>query len=418
MPNAYTFQIIDPKDLVSSAIEADITRCAQYVIGLISHYLDWQGTLDVAIEIRPAADLTWSDANGLLPTLSDVRWDGSAWINDTLVECRTGVDGNPAQPDAGCTIYLGDDGTIRNYGFPVWFDPNPLLEVDPHVPAGTHDFVGILTHEFFHALGFYQVTAQWQAQLHSQGNLSYFVGPHVSSLIDGGGLAFIPGTDHYGDLSTPSVGITRGLMFEYGNYEQNRLDIGRIDLAVLADLGQSIKTSAGLPLFELDDRAPNVTGTAKSEQVFGDYHANVLHGGAGNDALLGGSGNDTLYGDGGADGLYGEGGADIFAFTITADSLDYAMRSDGAKLKPDVISDFTSGVDKIDLSAIDAVAGTGANDAFTFIGANAFTHHAGELRCELHNGVAQIYADVDGDGVADLHILANTPVILAADFVL
>lgn len=418
MPNAYTFQIIDPKDLVSSAIEADITRCAQYVIGLIAHYLDWQGTLDVAIEIRPAADLTWSDANGLLPTLSDVRWDGSAWINDTLVECRTGIDGNPAQPDAGCTIYLGDDGTIRNYGFPVWFDPNPRFEVDPQAPAGTHDFVGILTHEFFHALGFYQSTTQWQAQLHNQGGLSYFVGPHVSSLIDGGGLAFIPGTDHYGDVNTPSVGITRGLMFEFGNYEQNRLDIGRIDLAVLADLGQSIKTSAGLPLFELDDRAPNVTGTATSEAVYGDYHANVLHGGGGNDTLLSGSGNDIVFGDSGADWLSGEGGADIFAFTSVTDSLSYAMRSDGAKLKPDVISDFTSGVDKIDLSAIDAIAGTPTNDAFTFIGANAFTHHAGELRSEVHNGVAQIYADVDGDGVADLHILANTPVILAADFVL
>lgn len=417
MPNSYTFQVIDTNDLISSAIEAEIAKCAQYVIGLISHYLDWQGTLDFAINIRPASELTFSDANGLLPTIQEIHWNGSAWINDTLAECLTGVDAQPGAPDAGCTIYLGDDGAIRNYGTLVWFDPDPRFEIDPNVPAGMDDFVGILTHEIFHSLGFNQSTLEWQGHLTANGNLDYFTGPHESALI-GGGLAFLHGSDHFGYIENPAIGITHGLMFEYGNYERNRWDIDRISLAVLADLGHTIKSYAGLSLYELIDTDLAVSGTAKSEAVYGDYHANVMHGGAGNDAMLGGSGNDTIFGDGGGDGLYGEGGADIFAFTSVTDSLDYAMRSDGAKLKPDVISDFTSGADKIDLSAIDAIAGTAANDAFTFIGSAAFTHHAGELRCAIANGVAQIYADVDGDGVADLHILANTPIIVATDFVL
>jgi serralysin len=149
-------------------------------------------------------------------------------------------------------------------------------------------------------------------------------------------------------------------------------------------------------------------------------------GGAGNDViggndiinyLKGGDGNDSLNGAGGGDREEGDAGADTFVFTAAEDSSNYAMRSDGKKSLPDVVIDFTSGTDKIDLSAIDAVSG-GGNDAFTFIGTGAFTHHAGELRVDLIDGWIHIYGDTDGDGHADLQILARGTQILATDFVL
>src|SRR6478672_2629430 len=96
VPNSYTFQIVDQNDLVSTSIEADITRCANYVISLISRYIDWQGTLDFVVNIRPGSELTWSDADGLLPSVSQIGWNGSAWINQTLNECITGFDANPS----------------------------------------------------------------------------------------------------------------------------------------------------------------------------------------------------------------------------------------------------------------------------------------------------------------------------------
>ena len=61
---------------------------------------------------------------------------------------------------------------------------------------------------------------------------------------------------------------------------------------------------------------------------------------------------------------------------------------------------------------------TADDDAFTFIAGAAFHHVAGELRWEVSNGRLFILGDVDGDGLADLHIIAPGPAIQAADFIL
>ena len=86
---------------------------------------------------------------------------------------------------------------------------------------------------------------------------------------------------------------------------------------------------------------------------------------------------------------------------------------------PDIIADFAPGTDKIDVSGIDAIAATAANDAFTFIGSAAFSHQAGQLRFETVGGQTSIHADIDGDGFADMQIMLQTAVALTAgDFVL
>jgi Ca2+-binding RTX toxin-like protein len=100
----------------------------------------------------------------------------------------------------------------------------------------------------------------------------------------------------------------------------------------------------------------NVIGGSGNDSLTGDNNANVLIGGDGNDILVGGFGSDMLT---------GSAGADTFVFSSTADSSATLALSD-------VITDFVHGTDKIDLSAIDAVAG-GADDAFVFAGNNSNT---------------------------------------------
>ncbi|MEA3045643.1 MAG: serralysin [Sphingomonadales bacterium] len=149
-------------------------------------------------------------------------------------------------------------------------------------------------------------------------------------------------------------------------------------------------------------------GGGGNDVVTGNAANNFLHGGAGNDSLAGGAGFDQD--EGGA-------GADIFVFTAPGDSGETALRSDGAKFRSDVLTDFVSGTDRMDLSAIDANAATAGDDAFSFIGTGAFTHQAGQLRYEVLGGRVYIYGDVNGDGGVDFQIVANGTLLQASDFI-
>lgn len=153
------------------------------------------------------------------------------------------------------------------------------------------------------------------------------------------------------------------------------------------------------------------------ENAIGGGGDDVISGNAANNVLQGGGGADRLNGLSGTDRVEGGAGADIFAFTAIGDSVDYVRNSDGTKRTADQLPGFTSGLDRIDLSAIDALPGTAGDDAFAFIGAAAFSQ-AGQLRLDARDGVVHILGDVDGDGFADLHIIAIAPQVLVGDFVL
>ncbi|HTV68174.1 MAG TPA: M10 family metallopeptidase C-terminal domain-containing protein, partial [Rhizobiaceae bacterium] len=93
--------------------------------------------------------------------------------------------------------------------------------------------------------------------------------------------------------------------------------------------------------------------------------------------------------------------------------------------KRDIITDFVSGVDRIDLSAIDANTHIAGNQKFGWKGAAGFSFSAGELVYKTFNfaGTANdqtiIYGDIDGNGAADFQIqLKGIKTLSAADFVL
>jgi serralysin len=129
----------------------------------------------------------------------------------------------------------------------------------------------------------------------------------------------------------------------------------------------------------------------------GVFDDDVLFGGAGNDTLLGGDGDDLLIGGAGNNIYVGGYGADVFRFT-----------SLGVK---DTIKDFTRGVDKIDLSQLDAKTG-GAVDPFKWLGDGAFTKTAGELHTVRIDGLNYLEGDVNGDGIADFSIQTNNKIVI------
>lgn len=142
----------------------------------------------------------------------------------------------------------------------------------------------------------------------------------------------------------------------------------------------------------------NLAGSNYADNLIGNAAANVLTGGTGQDTLRGGAGNDT------------------FDFNALAETgLTSTTR--------DVIVDFMSGLDKIDLAAIDAnAATTTVNEAFSFIGAAAFgTNATGQLRYVYDSATATVllYGSTDADSAAEFAIQLNGVSRLAtADFVL
>lgn len=82
-------------------------------------------------------------------------------------------------------------------------------------------------------------------------------------------------------------------------------------------------------------------GNAGDDELWGNRGYDVLHGGIGNDRLYGGHGQDTLVGGAGDDRLFGGPGADVFRFA-------------GA-FGQDVILDFETTLDRIDLSALTSI---------------------------------------------------------------
>ncbi|WP_108502875.1 M10 family metallopeptidase C-terminal domain-containing protein [Paracoccus indicus] len=129
-----------------------------------------------------------------------------------------------------------------------------------------------------------------------------------------------------------------------------------------------------------EDRLSGGTGADRLEGGTGN---DVLRGQAGYDRLFGFHGNDTLVGGQGADRMAGGPGEDVFRFFTASDSRPDA---------PDLIVDFQTEADVVDMRAL----------GLAYDGWDSGTEPA--LRWNHANGLTSIEVDLDGDRQADMVI--------------
>jgi Ca2+-binding RTX toxin-like protein len=160
----------------------------------------------------------------------------------------------------------------------------------------------------------------------------------------------------------------------------------------------------------------NGTGNGAANVITGNVGNNILSGGGGADTINGGIGNDMIVGGTGNDVMAGDAGNDTFVFN--------ALNESGVGLgNNDLITDFEGagvvGGDVIDLSAIDANAGVGGNQAFSFIGGATFSG-AGQLRVVQLGGDTFIQANTNANtGTIEFELrLTGNHTLLPTDFVL
>ncbi|MDT0681201.1 calcium-binding protein [Roseicyclus sp. F158] len=144
-----------------------------------------------------------------------------------------------------------------------------------------------------------------------------------------------------------------------------------------------------------------------SDQLRGGNGDDVFRGGKRSDRLYGRGGDDVLDGGQGVDALFGNSGADILTGGGDAGQRDrfiFFAATDSRPGQSDTITDFVSGIDRIEISRFDADTGVAGNQAFDLIGRSAFSGTAAELRYDYIDGDTHVLADMDGDGLAEFEL--------------
>ncbi|MDO9382794.1 MAG: M10 family metallopeptidase C-terminal domain-containing protein, partial [Hyphomicrobiaceae bacterium] len=221
---------------------------------------------------------------------------------------------------------------------------------------------------------------------------------------------------------------TAGSIFNFASYSQapaltiydsggnDTLNCSGYSMAQTIDLHAGAFSSVGGLVnnigIALNAMIENAIGGSGNDTLIANDLSCTLMGGAGNDTLAGGAGIDRLFGGIGVDTLSGGGGIDTFVFAFGDSSA--------ASGQHDRVNGFIAGVDRIDVSGIDAIAASGASDLFRFIGNSAFSGAAGELNYAYNSslGVTVVQGDTNGDRIADFAIdLAGNITLSASDFV-
>jgi Ca2+-binding RTX toxin-like protein len=238
-----------------------------------------------------------------------------------------------------------------------------------------------------------------------------------NSIFAGGGLTTLSGMDGNDSL--------------YGGGNVDTMFAGNGNDTLFGKNGNDVLNGdAGDDILRGEVGSDTINGGAGNDTAFGGDGQDVIHGDDGNDVLRGEAQIDTLFGDGGADTLqggdgndvlYGGSGRDIVQGGAGSDSFwfvdgDFAGLTNGTA---DRIQDFVQGADRMRLNLIDANTLVAGDQAFSFIGAAAFSNIAGQLRYVQSAGVTLIEGDTNGDGTADFAIaLTGTIAILGSDFTL
>ncbi|MEN2988312.1 calcium-binding protein [Tistrella sp. BH-R2-4] len=171
-------------------------------------------------------------------------------------------------------------------------------------------------------------------------------------------------------------------------------------------------------------RADLAAGRGFTGDAQGDTYLAIeaLNGSNFDDLLLGDNAANTLKGMNGDDRLAGRGGVDLLTGGNGADRFVYSATTE-SRVGPgnrDIILDFSHAQgDRIDLANIDARPADAGDQAFRFLGTDAFDGNAGALRYINAGSYSVIEIDTNGDRVTDMQIQVNgVNSFVAGDFIL
>ncbi len=193
------------------------------------------------------------------------------------------------------------------------------------------------------------------------------------------------------------------------------VDYSNSDRRIQADM-TTRTTGVGDALGDTFEGIEQVIGTRRNDNLRGDNDANILFGGSATDRIFGRAGDDTINGESGTDIMYGNAGADVMTGGLGRDRYIYFRDTDSrpGEGRRDVITDFDSGNDRMEISRIDADLTQRRKQRWDFVEEDAFTGTAGELRFEFDAalGLTIVQGDQTGAGQATFEIALEGDITL------
>jgi len=335
----------------------------QAALNYLDQYLVFQGVADVRVVVE-------ATPTGRFAGSGDLVFVGQRGGRDTFgpsmaQEARTGIDPNPLAADF--TIFVDP---ASSYLAGLWWDPEIAISLAANPPNDRTDAFTVVLHELLHGMGVigYRDTqtgalpggnhqSLWDSMVTVADGRAIFDGPATVALLGQPvevRLGGSQGAFHLG--AGPTLAASQMPWVEGSNlngyyyYLGERYLLGRLELAILQDLGWQIESNT---LVDVVDRwndkttALYIVGYDIDEQLVGDVladriegrHGNDLlvgldgddwlDGGPGNDTLRGGNGNDTLIGGAGDDSLDGGTGVDTARFAGNRNAYEVTDTGDG-----------------------------------------------------------------------------------------
>ena len=161
-----------------------------------------------------------------------------------------------------------------------------------------------------------------------------------------------------------------------------------------------------------------INGTCKCDLIYAGSGNDTVKGNEGDDKIYGGSGNDTINGNHGCDTIIGGYGADKLTGGNGDDRFVYLSAANSNAARHDVISDFRSGSDRIDLTALGALAFLALTSASTSVPAHtiAWLYDSATNQTILYVNPTDHILDIGNSALLEVH-LEGLVTVQASDFV-
>ena len=411
-----TIRTVGPNSTYPSIAAAVAASAAGDIISLENRYSNERAVLTVQDLTVTGASTSRNIELVLGAGINDVTLDGLAHIRVLDNTASNTITGNGANNyflvSGGADVVHGGDGRDR-----LTVDyRDAVTSVVATAGSVTHGETNSVTFDGFEDLSISGGSAP--------DNLTVGDGDHW--LNSGGGNDTVTAGAGYTDIKTEggddTITAVGGVVYSGpGNDTISITDGGRVSAGSGND---TVTTGDGDNYVGGEEGDDTVTTGGGDDRVGGGEGDDFVRAGAGNDTLMGGYDADTLSGGSGADRLFGERGKDVLNGSLDNDMLiggrdaDVLNGGGGADVfrfddldsllgARDLIGDLNEVEDTIDLSRIDADVTVAGDQSFVLV--DRFSGAAGEatVRYNRDTNVSRLVLDTDGDGAADIAIIAR-----------